>query len=83
MQELVAELVALASQESFAYWAAQVTMWRGLTLTAQEQHAEGIAQILQGLTARHATGASLYRASHLALLAEAIEKQDRSKRGCA
>ena len=83
MQELVEELVVLASQEGFAYWAAQATMWRGWTLTAQGQHAEGIAQILQGVTARHATGASLYRASHLALLAEAYRKAGQVEEGCA
>jgi predicted ATPase len=71
MQACVAELTALAHQEGFAYWAAQATTWRGWTLTTQGKHAEGIAQILQGLSARHATGASLYRASHLAVLAEA------------
>ena len=71
MQELVAELRALASQEGFAYWAAQATMWHGWTLSIQGQHADGIAQMLRGLTARYATGASLYRAAHLALLAEA------------
>ena len=48
MQELVAELVMLATQEGFAYWAAQATMWRGWTLTAQGQHAEGIAQYPPG-----------------------------------
>jgi predicted ATPase len=49
-------------------------MWGGWILTAQGQYAAGIAQILQGLSARGATGASLYRASHLALLAEAYRK---------
>jgi predicted ATPase len=67
MQERVVELVALASQEGFAYYAAQATMWGGWTLTAHGQHAEGIAQILQGLSIRHATGASLYRESQLLL----------------
>jgi adenylate cyclase len=81
MQELVTELVVLATQEGFAYWAAQATMWRGWMLTAQGQHAEGIAQILQGLTARHATGASLYQASHLALLAEAYREAGQVEEG--
>jgi predicted ATPase/DNA-binding winged helix-turn-helix (wHTH) protein len=70
MQERVEELVVLASQEGFVYWVAQATIWGGWTLTAQRQHAEGIAQILQGVSARHATGASLYRTSDFALLAE-------------
>jgi predicted ATPase len=74
MQERVEELVVLASQEGFAYWTAQATMWGGWTLTAHGQHAEGIAQILQGVSARHATGASLYRTSHFALLAEVYGK---------
>ena len=69
MQECVAELVALTSQEGFAYWRAQGTMWQGWLLSAQGEYAPGIAQMLQGLTARQATGASPYRASHFALLA--------------
>jgi predicted ATPase/DNA-binding winged helix-turn-helix (wHTH) protein len=71
MQERVAELVALTNQEGFAYWAAQATLWRGWILTTQGQYAEGIALMRQGLIARHATGASPYQGSHLALLAEA------------
>jgi predicted ATPase len=71
MHERVAELVALTNQEGFAYWAAQATLWRGWLLTTQGQHAEGIALMLQGLTACHATGASPYRGNHQALLAEA------------
>ena len=81
MQELVAELIALASQEGFAYWAAQSTMWHGWTLTIHGQHADGIAQLLQGLSARHATGASLYRTVHLALLAEAYGKAGQVEEG--
>ncbi len=73
--------VALASQEGFAYWAAQATMLYGWTLMAQGQHADGIAQILQGLSARHATGASLYRASHLPLLAEAYGEAGQIEEG--
>jgi predicted ATPase/DNA-binding winged helix-turn-helix (wHTH) protein len=74
MQACVEELVALTNQEGFAYWAAQATMWRGWTLTAQEHYAEGVAQMLQGLSARHTTGASLYQTNHLALLAGAHGK---------
>jgi predicted ATPase/DNA-binding winged helix-turn-helix (wHTH) protein len=81
VQERVEELVVLASQEGFAYRAAQATLWHGWALVAQGQHAEGIAQMLQGLTARHATGASFYRASHLALLAEAYGKAGQVKEG--
>ncbi|MGH8071260.1 MAG: AAA family ATPase [Candidatus Entotheonellia bacterium] len=81
MRERVAELTALASQEGFAYWAAQAIMWGGWTLTAQGQYAEGIAQILQGVSARHATGASLYRTNHFALLAGAHGKAGQVEEG--
>jgi predicted ATPase len=74
MQERIAELAALTSQEGFAYWGAQGTVWQGWSLAAQGEHAAGIAQMLQGLTARRATGASPYRASHFALLAWAHGK---------
>jgi predicted ATPase len=49
-------------------------MWQGWSLAAQGEHAAGIAQMLQGLTARRATGASPYRASHFVLLAWAHGK---------
>jgi predicted ATPase len=81
MQERAEELVGLASQEGFAYWAAQATMWGGWTLTARGQYAEGIAQIRQGVSARHATGASLYRTSHFALLAEVYGKAGQVEEG--
>jgi predicted ATPase len=81
MQERVEELVVLASQEGFAYWTAQATMWGGWTLTAQGQYAEGITQIRQGVSARHATGASLYRTSHFALLAEVYGKAGQVEEG--
>jgi predicted ATPase len=74
MQERSAELVALAGQEGFAYWMAQGTLWQGWWLSAQGKHAIGIAQILQALTARRATGAGQNRASGLALLAWAHGK---------
>jgi predicted ATPase len=53
---------------------AQGTVWQGWSLAAQGEHAAGIAQMLQGLTARRATGASPYRASHFVLLAWAHGK---------
>jgi predicted ATPase len=81
MQERAEDLVGLASQEGFAYWAAQATMWGGWTLTARGQYAEGIAQIRQGVSARHATGASLCRTSHFALLAEVYGKAGQVEEG--
>jgi predicted ATPase len=81
MHACVAELTALAHQEGFAYWAAQAMIWRGWMLTTQGRHTEGIAQILQGLSARQATGANLYRASQLALLAEAYGKGGQVEEG--
>jgi predicted ATPase/DNA-binding winged helix-turn-helix (wHTH) protein len=74
MQERVEELAALASQEGFTFWAAIATTWRGWILTAQGQHAEGIAQLLQGLSAHRATGARLSQAARLTLLAESYWK---------
>ena len=84
MQEYVAELVALASQEGFAYWAAQATMWRGWTLTAQGQHAEGIAQNPPGSDRPPCHRRQpLSGESTWPCWLRPMEKQDRSKRGCA
>jgi DNA-binding winged helix-turn-helix (wHTH) protein/predicted ATPase len=64
-------LTTLATAHGFQFWTAEGTILRGWALTAQGQHAEGLAQMHQGLAAYQATGAEMGRPSHLALLAEA------------
>jgi class 3 adenylate cyclase/predicted ATPase len=64
-------LMALASEQGFAYWAALGTMFRGWALAEARQGEEGMTQIRQGLATIRATGAELGRPHFLALLAEA------------
>jgi predicted ATPase len=74
MHARVEELAALASNEGFALWATIATIWGGWIVAVQGRPAEGIAQILQGLTARGTTGTQIAQAPRLAVLAEAYGK---------
>ncbi len=64
------EVIALCTEQGFAFYLAWGTVLRGWALAAQGQSEEGTAQIGEGLNAVRATGAKLGR-SYLALLAEA------------
>jgi TOMM system kinase/cyclase fusion protein len=66
----------LAAEHGFAQWFAGGTILRGWTVATQEQAAEGIAQIHQGLVAWRAAWAEALRPSWLALLAEAYAAGD-------
>ena len=59
----------LSTERGFAHFVALGTIYQGWALVMQNQAAEGIAQIHDGLTAYEATGALLERPSSLALLA--------------
>jgi predicted ATPase len=56
---------------------------RGWALAEQGQGKEGISQIRQGLIDYQATGAELFRPHHLALLAEAYQKNGQVEEGLA
>src|SRR5262249_31520429 len=64
-------LWALATERGFPYWCAEGTILRGYALATQGQAEEGIAQIRQGLSAYHTTGATLGQPYFLSQLAEA------------
>ena len=66
--------IALATEHGFVLWRAYATILRGWALATQEQAAEGIASIRQGITAWQATGAAWWRPYFLALLAEVYGK---------
>jgi predicted ATPase len=71
VQEQTEALMALATEQGFAFLVAFGTMLRGWTQVAQGYAAEGMAQLRQGLAAHQAIGADLYWPHLLALLAEA------------
>jgi class 3 adenylate cyclase/predicted ATPase len=63
--------VRLSTERGFAHFVALGTIYQGWALVMQDQAAEGIAQIHDGLTAYEAASALLERPSSLALLAVA------------
>lgn len=69
-QACAEEVIALAQEQGISLRAAQGTIMRGWSLTAQGQHEEGIAQMHQGLAASRVTGAE-NQIHYLVLLAEA------------
>ena len=71
VQEHAEAAISLATEQGFPYWRAFGSILRGWTLAHQGQTQEGLAQIQQGLTAWHATGAEVFRPYFLAVLAEA------------
>ena len=62
--------VRLATEQGFAFYAANGTVQHGWALAVQGQDAEGLHQMRQGLTAYQATGATLHGTYFLARLAE-------------
>jgi predicted ATPase len=64
-------LLALATEQGFAFWEATGTMLRGAALAAQGQGKTGIAEIRQGLAAFRAMGAEHSLTDLLAVLATA------------
>jgi class 3 adenylate cyclase/predicted ATPase len=62
--------VILATEQSFAQWAAMGTSLRGWALALQGQGEEGIGQVRQGLAAWRATGAALVVPYLCAVLAD-------------
>jgi predicted ATPase len=63
--------ISLATEQGFPLFRAYGAMLQGWALAQQGQTQEGLAQLQQGLTAWHATGAETGRPNFLALLAEA------------
>ena len=70
-QQQAEAVIALATEQGFAYWLAWGMVIRGWALAAQGQAGEGMAQMRQGLAAIRATGTEIARSQDLGLLAEA------------
>jgi predicted ATPase len=82
-QEWAEGEIALSGKHGFELSLAFGTIPRGWALTEQGQEEEGIAQMLQGLTAWRETGAELWRPYFLALLAEACGRMGQTGEGLA
>jgi predicted ATPase len=71
VHEQAMAVIALCTEQQFAYYMAWGTTLQGWTQGAQGQDAEGLTQMRHGLAALRATGAALRLPYYLALLAEA------------
>ncbi len=81
VQELTEALIALANEQGFQVFQADATVMRGWVMAEQEQVAEGIAQMRQGLAALRTTGIELNRTYFLTLLIEACGKAGQIEEG--
>jgi predicted ATPase len=67
------QLAAVATEQGFAHWRAQGTIYRGWVKVKNGDVAEGISLLRSGSTAYRATGAGTWVSYHIALLAKACE----------
>jgi class 3 adenylate cyclase/predicted ATPase len=71
--ERAGQLIAVSTEQSFAYWRALGTIYRGWVEVKNGEVAEGIALMRSGSAAYRATGAAAWVPFHLGLLARACE----------
>jgi predicted ATPase len=67
---LASEAIELAVKHGMPYWSSWGSILQGWALVHLGQHARGLAAMHEGLDGYRATGAKLFEASSLALLAE-------------
>jgi predicted ATPase/class 3 adenylate cyclase len=73
--------IGLSGDQGFTLWLAMGTILRGWALAVQDQPAQGMAQLRQGLAAYGNTGTTLAQSYLLALLAEAHLKAGQAEEG--
>jgi predicted ATPase len=78
VERLASELIQLSTRQTFPYWMAIGTVFRGWARSASGDTAEGIPRIEHGLRDYRATGPVLGLPGHLALKAEALYLADRT-----
>jgi predicted ATPase len=81
VQEQAEAAMALSTEQGFASRLVMGMLLRGWALAEQGQGAEGMAQMRQGLAARHGTGVEVDRPYLLALLAEGYGQAGRTMEG--
>jgi DNA-binding winged helix-turn-helix (wHTH) protein/predicted ATPase len=82
-QERADIVLALAEEYGLAVWIGLGRMTRGSALVEQGSVADGLEDLRRGLAAYEATGARLWRAYFLGLLAQALAKAGRNQEGLA
>jgi len=75
--------LTIAADQGFSFWRAGGTIMRGCAMAESGDSEEGIALMRQGLDAWHDTGSVTYRTYFLALLAEALAGEGRTREGLA
>jgi DNA-binding NtrC family response regulator/predicted ATPase len=80
-QERAEATIALAREQGFTLWLAMGTILHGWVLAVQDQPAQGMVQLRQGLAAYRATGTALAQSYLLALVAEAYLNGGRAEEG--
>ena len=78
MDRLASDLIELSTRDTFVFWSAIGTAWRGWARSASGSTAEGIAWIEQGIRDYRATGALLSLQHFLGRKAEALYLADRT-----
>ncbi|MSQ46992.1 MAG: hypothetical protein EXR78_01180 [Deltaproteobacteria bacterium] len=74
VQQQAKAAITLCAEHKFANFLGQMMIIQGWAFAEQGFHAEGIAQIRQGLAACQATGARLFRPMYLTFMTEACWK---------
>jgi hypothetical protein len=75
-------LIALADEYSLELWLACGNVDLGWAQIEQDHLDEGIENVLRGLTAQERTGAKLWRAHFLSVLARGFWKEEPRGRSC-
>jgi predicted ATPase len=83
VREWADQLIAVASEQSFPYWRARATIYRGWVKVQNGAVVEGISLLRSGSAAYCATGAALWVPHHIALLASACEIAGQIEAGLA
>ena len=81
LDERVGQLVAVATEQSFPYWRAQGTIFRGWVAVKNGDVTQGISLLRSGSTAFRATGTETWMAYYIALLAAACEIAEQIEEG--
>ena len=69
VEKQCAELIAIASEQSFAHWLATGTIFRGWCIAIGGERGSGLAEMRRGLASKQATGAELKVPYYLGLIA--------------
>ncbi len=83
VRERADQLIAVATEQSFPYWHARGTIYRGWVKVKNGDAVEGISLLRSGSAAYCATGAELWMPHHIALLAIACEIAGQIEEGLA